>query len=165
MGYRAALLASVIILAAGCSTAPRVPAPDSQQGGAALVRVAVQFIGTPYRFGAAGPDAFDCSGLVFYSHKRIGVSVPRTAAAQHRAAQPVDTDDLKPGDLLFFRIDSRDVDHVAIYAGGGRFIHAPSTGRVVSYAYLDDPYYRKRLVGAGRFWPDRLEGNIAGARR
>ncbi len=155
MSGRALLLASLIFLAAGCASTPKAPPPEIRQRGATVAHVAAQFIGAPYRYGAAGPQAFDCSGLVFYSHDRIGVRVPRTAAEQSRAAQPVDMRDLQPGDLLFFRIDSRKVDHVGIYAGGGRFIHAPGSGRVVSYAYVDDPYYRRRLVGAGRFWAQR----------
>lgn len=148
----------VAILAAGCAGAPRAPEPGravppiGREAGAALVGVAAQFIGTPYRYGGATPQGFDCSGLVYYVHSRIGLTVPRTADQQSRAARAVKLSALEPGDLVFFRLDSRKVDHVGIYAGRGRFIHAPSTGKVVSYAYLDDPYYRKRLVGAGRFW-------------
>lgn len=146
------------ILAAGCAGAPRAPdsggavPPVGREAGAALVGVAAQLIGTPYRYGGASPQGFDCSGLVYYVHGRLGLQVPRTAAQQSRAARTVKLSALQPGDLVFFRVDSRSVDHVGIYAGRGRFIHAPRTGKVVSYAYLDDPYYRKRLVGAGRFW-------------
>ncbi len=59
-------------------------------------------------------------------------------------------DALTPGDLVFFRTSARRVDHVGIYAGEGKFIHAPHAGQVVSYAYLDDPYYRAHFVSAGR---------------
>jgi cell wall-associated NlpC family hydrolase len=62
----------------------------------------------------------------------------------------VKREELTPGDLVFFRTTARRVDHVGIYAGEGRFIHAPRSGHVVSYSYLDDPYYRAHFVSAGR---------------
>ncbi len=61
----------------------------------------------PYRYGGTGPDAFDCSGLVNYAHRQLGVTVPRTAAEQFAAATPVPRRDLRPGDLVFFRLQSR----------------------------------------------------------
>jgi cell wall-associated NlpC family hydrolase len=145
----------LIAAASGCSTAPPAKAPPSQREtgtGEALVRIAAQQIGTPYRFGGDNPHGFDCSGLVFFTHDRLGLEVPRTAAEQSRAAQPVALGALVPGDLVFFRIRGRDVDHVGIYTGRGRFIHAPRSGLVVSYAYLDDPFYHRHFAGAGRFW-------------
>lgn len=146
-----ALIVSLALLLSACSSAPpvRTSAPDL---GALVAREAAQLIGTPYRYGGEDLRGFDCSGLVFYTHDKRGIEVPRTADEQSRAATPVSTDALVPGDLIFFRIRSRRVDHVGIYAGGGRFIHAPSTGQVVSMAYLDDPYYRRHMIGAGRFW-------------
>lgn len=149
-----------LLLLAACSSAPPAPAPTPRpipipaepDLGALVAREAAQLIGTPYRYGGNDPRGFDCSGLVFYTHDKRGIEVPRTADAQSRAAAPVPTDALVPGDLIFFRIGSRKVDHVGIYAGGGRFIHAPSSGQVVSMAYLDDPYYRRHMIGAGRFW-------------
>jgi murein DD-endopeptidase len=144
----AVLLAAALL--AGCSSAPRQP--ESPAGaGAQLVGIATQLIGSPYRYGGTGPREFDCSGLVHFSHEKLGIAVPRTAADQRRAARPVELRELRPGDLVFFRIASRKVDHVGIYAGDGRFIHAPGRGKVVSYAWLEDPYYRSRFVGAGRF--------------
>lgn len=115
------------------------------------MRVASTLIGTPYRYGGEDPSGFDCSGLVHYSFNRLGLKVPRTAAAQRKAASRVQRDELEPGDLVFFRTTRGPVDHVGIYAGEGRFIHSPRAGQVVSYAYLDDPYYRKHFVSAGRF--------------
>lgn len=156
---RALFLVVVLAVAAGCSSAPERSERGASEAipqsgtGYALVQEAMRYIGTPYKYGGDTPaKGFDCSGLVFYTHRLHGLSVPRTAAEQSAAARPVDPDELKPGDLVFFRINSRKVDHVGIYAGKGRFIHAPNKGRVVSFAYLDDPYYRKRLKGAGRFW-------------
>jgi cell wall-associated NlpC family hydrolase len=127
---------------------PAQPAPSA---GEKIVSIAAGMIGTPYRYGGETPKGFDCSGLVFYSFERMGVKVPRTAADQRKAAERVKRDDLELGDLVFFRSSKGRVDHVGIYAGDGRFIHSPNAGRVVSYAYLDDPYYQKHFVSAGRF--------------
>jgi murein DD-endopeptidase len=80
------------------------------------------------------------------------VEIPRTAREQQRAARPVALDSLSPGDLVFFRIRSRHVNHVGIYVGGDRFIHAPRSGGTVSYGNISTGYYHKRFVGAGRFW-------------
>jgi len=155
----------IAFLAGGCSSIPQQPSspPQSREtvgdwrpadvasgAGEQLVRVAAGLIGTPYKFGGDDPRGFDCSGLVFYSFDRLGIEVPRTAADQRRAARSVEPESLTPGDLVFFRTTARRVDHVGIYAGDGRFIHAPRAGAVVSYAYLDDPYYRQHFVSAGR---------------
>jgi len=112
---------------------------------------AIAQVGKPYRYGGADLDGFDCSGLVFFIHRELGVTVPRTAAEQYTASTPVNVRRLEPGDLLFFRTTSRKrVTHVGIYAGGGRFIHAPQTGRDIELRELSDQYYGPRLVGAGR---------------
>jgi cell wall-associated NlpC family hydrolase len=142
---------TAIWLVAACSSAPRVP-ESQENGGGAIVRVAAQLIGTPYHFGGADLQGFDCSGLAVYAHERVGLEIPRTAGEQRRAARPVALDKLSPGDLVFFRIGTRRVNHVGIYAGSGRFIHAPRSGEVVTYGDLTEGYYRKHLVSAGRFW-------------
>jgi cell wall-associated NlpC family hydrolase len=130
----------------------------SQQGvGAAIVQQALAQVGAPYRYGGADPArGFDCSGLVSYAHSRAGIRVPRTAAAQFAAARKVDPGALRAGDLVFFRLvpGSPDVTHVGIYTSQRRFVHAPQTGRNVSEASLDDPYYRERFAGAGRLFAD-----------
>ncbi len=87
-----------------------------------------------------------------FAYLAAGISVPRTTTDQYRAAREVKVGSIEPGDLLFFRIDSREVSHVGIYAGNGRFVHAPKAGRPVETRPLDDPYYRERLAGAGRFY-------------
>jgi len=79
--------------------------------------------------------------------------VPRTAAQQFAAATPVEPRDLRPGDLVFFRLTSRAVSHVGIYAGDNRFVHAPQSGGHVRIASLDDDYYRRHFAGAGRLLP------------
>ncbi|MGR8008830.1 NlpC/P60 family protein [Streptomyces hypolithicus] len=82
-------------------------------------------IGKPYVWGAAGPSSYDCSGLTQGAWKAAGVSLPRTTWDQVKVGSRVPTDDLKPGDLVFFYDD---ISHVGIYIGGGKMIHAPKPG-------------------------------------
>jgi cell wall-associated NlpC family hydrolase len=141
----------IVLLLVGCSSVPHESEPPGD-GGIPIARSAAQLVGAPYHFGGADLQGFDCSGLAVYVYERAGVEIPRTANAQQRAARPVAPDALSPGDLVFFRIHSRHVNHVGIYAGGGRFIHAPHSGETVSYGNLSAGYYHKHFVGAGRFW-------------
>jgi cell wall-associated NlpC family hydrolase len=108
-------------------------------------------VGTPYRYGGASPRGFDCSGLVYYSYRKAGIEVPRTTGDQYHQSDRVTLAGLQPGDLIFFRLSQRKPSHVGIYAGSGRFIHAPSGVKQVSYASLRDPYWDSRVIGAGRF--------------
>jgi cell wall-associated NlpC family hydrolase len=112
--------------------------------------IALQMIGAPYRYGGRTRDGFDCSGLVYFSYQQAGISVPRSSKEQLKATTPIDLDDARRGDLLFFR-NLFKVSHVAIYLGDGRFVHAPSTGKQVSVASMDNSYYREHFVRAGRF--------------
>ncbi|MDB6091048.1 MAG: hypothetical protein JWN85_3832 [Gammaproteobacteria bacterium] len=157
MSLRNTLAVLAMVLFAACSAVSRTP--ESQgEGGAVIARTATQLVGAPYHFGGADLQGFDCSGLALFVHERAGLEIPRTAEAQRRAARPVSLDALSPGDLVFFRIKSRHVNHVGIYAGDGRFIHAPRSGAVVSYGDLHATYYRKHLVSAGRFWNSKASG-------
>jgi cell wall-associated NlpC family hydrolase len=132
--------------------APPPPSPPPISTGNEVAIRALSLIGRPYEFGGNGPTTFDCSGLVRYVHAQIGIVVPRTAAEQYSAARHVSLQSLEPGDLLFFRTKGKRISHVAIYAGEGRFIHAPQTGRPVELRMLDDEFYRPRLAGAGRLF-------------
>jgi cell wall-associated NlpC family hydrolase len=168
MRPRAVFPAAVTVLVATCGALPPrpvavpaapLPAADSAQpgvqadAGTAIVRIAASLIGTRYQFGGADEAGFDCSGLVLYVHERVGLHIPRTAAAQQQAALPVLLRQLAPGDLVFFSSGRRHgINHVGIYAGFGRFIHAPHAGVAVSYADLTSGYYASHLVSAGRFW-------------
>jgi cell wall-associated NlpC family hydrolase len=134
------------------------PMPFAESVGAAaslgseIAIRAISLLGAPYKFGGHGPKAFDCSGLVSFIHDEIGIVVPRTAAEQYRAATPVALDELEPGDLLFFKTRGAGISHVAIYAGSNRFVHAPQTGQAIELRTLEDGYYKRRLVGAGRLF-------------
>jgi cell wall-associated NlpC family hydrolase len=93
--------------------------------------------GKPYRWGAAGPNSFDCSGLVQYVYKRLGVALPRTTYAQYAAAVHIPRSQLRPGDLIF--VDG--LGHVGIYAGFGFIWHAPHTGDRVRLSLIWDRHY------------------------
>jgi cell wall-associated NlpC family hydrolase len=147
----AGVLAAATLALTGCAGhAPRSsPQPDT---GATIAALAVSLVGAAYQFGGADARGFDCSGLALYVHERVGLTIPRTASEQRRAARAVPLGELAPGDLVFFHIHARGVDHVGIYAGSGRFIHARRAGGAVAYGDLSEGYYRARLVSAGRFW-------------
>ncbi|MFG1806538.1 NlpC/P60 family protein [Streptomyces sp. NPDC049040] len=108
-----------------------LPALPAASGRAALaVAAARQALGSPYVWGATGPNSFDCSGLMQYAYGRAGVALPRTSQEQMKAGERVPLDQARPGDLVIYRGDA---SHVAMYVGGGRVIHAPYPGARVRY--------------------------------
>lgn len=113
-----------------------------------VVRMALRFLGVPYVWGGTSPLGFDCSGLVQYIYRRLGVYLPRTTYEQFRAGRAVDLGRLKPGDVLFFYPSYAGPEHEGVYIGGGHFIAAPHTGANVSVYALAN-YVRP--VGARRF--------------
>jgi len=119
-------------------------APPSHYGG--VVGVAMAQLGKPYVYGTAGPDTFDCSGLVVYAFAAMGVSLPHSTYALWNVGVYVSRDQLQPGDLIFFD----GLGHMGIYIGGGQFIHAPHTGTVVQIANLNEGWYAATYVGARR---------------
>jgi cell wall-associated NlpC family hydrolase len=117
-----------------------------------MAMAAKKMVGVPYRWGGTTPSGFDCSGLVYYAYRKVGLNVPRTTWAQYQGVKRVHPAGLRVGDLLFFRLSGRRVSHVGIYLGRNQFVHAPSTGSRVSYAHLTMPFWRQRFVGAGRLY-------------
>lgn len=107
-------------------------------------------LGKQYQWGAAGPDKFDCSGLVMYVYNELGVPLPRVSRQQASAGYHVDRKDLVPGDLVFFKLNGSRIDHVGIYVGGSRFVHAPRRYMPVRTDSLNDAYWRRRYRGARR---------------
>lgn len=103
----------------------------------------------PYRFGGQAPSGFDCSGLVHYSYLHAGKPVPRTTRQLWNHTDAVSRSDLQRGDLLFFEIDGK-MQHVGMYIGDDRFVHAPSSGKRVQVASLDWDFYSDALLRAGR---------------
>ncbi|MEW8028166.1 MAG: C40 family peptidase [Candidatus Thiodiazotropha sp.] len=115
-----------------------------------MVKIAESLKGAPYRYGGVTPKGFDCSGLVHYAYLKVGMTIPRTTQDLYRVTQRLPIEKAKPGDLLFFKINSRKLSHVALYAGDGRFIHASIGRNRVTDGSLDDPYWSDRLIGIGR---------------
>ncbi|MEH0576300.1 MULTISPECIES: NlpC/P60 family protein [Streptomyces] len=108
-------------------------APNSRA--AAAVSYAYSKLGSPYVWGATGPNAFDCSGLVLASYRSAGVSLPRTTYAQIGAGQRISRSELLPGDLVFFYSG---ITHVGLYIGNGQMIHAPNPSAPVRVAPIDE---------------------------
>ena len=124
---------------------------------ARAVALARSRIGAPYVWGAEGPDAFDCSGLVFWVYTQLGVQVPRIAQPQFEWALPIEPSQLQPGDLVFFENTyptSDPISHVAIYVGNGTTVMATDTGDFVREASLSNPYWSAHFAAAGRppYW-------------
>ncbi|MDO9557278.1 MAG: NlpC/P60 family protein [Coriobacteriia bacterium] len=104
-----------------------------------VVSIAKSKLGAPYVWGAAGPNAFDCSGFTMWVYARVGVSLPHSSRSQISCGQRVSRANLAPGDLVFFGTSV--IHHVGIYVGGGMYIHAPHTGDVVRIASMDRSDY------------------------
>jgi len=109
-------------------------------------------IGTPYIYGGNNPKrGLDCSSLMQFIHKQaLGVSIPRTAAQQRKRSKTISYSNLQPGDMLFFKIDRRN-NHVGIYIGEGKFIHASSSNKRATIASMNLPYWKKRFVKFGSY--------------
>lgn len=108
-----------------------------------IVSIATQQLGKPYVWGATGPNSFDCSGLVQYVYKQIGINLPRTTYQQEYQGKAVSLNELQPGDLLFWG-NYGSAYHVAIYIGNGNFIQAPTSGQSVKITNMN--YYRPNFA-------------------
>ena len=137
--------------AAKSAVSAKAPAEKTAKSGNALVDTAKQYLGTPYVWGGASPNGFDCSRLMQYAYKQNGISIPRTAREQFKAGRSVATENLMPGDLVFFKGakgSAASPGHVGMYIGNGQYIQAPKTGDVVKISRLSG---RSDYVGARRF--------------
>ncbi|MCY1259990.1 Murein DD-endopeptidase MepH [compost metagenome] len=146
----------------GASLLTVAPKPGIQDNTDAhhVTKLAYRMIGIPYRWGGMSPKrGFDCSGLVNYVFKDVDeVDLPRTARAifNQKGNPRVDRDKLQPGDLVFFRIRSRSVDHIGIYVGNDQFIHAPRRGKNVRVSDLNGKYWKRHYLAAKRVLPETL---------
>jgi cell wall-associated NlpC family hydrolase len=120
-----------------------LPFAAPKSSGEVALDAALSKVGSPYVYGAAGPNSFDCSGLVQWSYRQAGVELPRTSGAQLAAGSPVSVDDLQPGDLVSFYGGG----HSGLYAGDGNVVHAATSGTPVQVA----PISSMPIAGARRF--------------
>jgi cell wall-associated NlpC family hydrolase len=133
----------------GVPAAPvAVAAPAVAPNAAAQIAVdtALAQVGKPYVWGGAGPNSYDCSGLVQFAYAAAGVSLPHSSSMQSTLGTPVSIADLQPGDLVFFYSP---VSHVGMYIGNGQMVHASTSGqpvKVVDLAYMPDFNSARRIV-------------------
>lgn len=107
-------------------------------------------LGKPYRYGHAGPNAFDCSGLTSYIYGKLGINLSRSSRDQVNHGVKVAKKDLQYGDLVFFAKNGKTINHVGIYVGDGNFVHAPQAGKVVSITTLMSGYHSNTYFTARR---------------
>lgn len=115
-----------------------------------MVITARRFLGIPYLWGGTdAQDGFDCSGLTMVTYRLNGLKLPRTSRDQFCAGKPVEQNQLRKGDLVFFATTGgTTISHVGLYIGDGKFIHAPRRGKDVCITSLSSRYYQKRYMGA-----------------
>lgn len=119
-----------------------------------ILKTAQSFIGIPYRWGGTSPEeGFDCSGLTMAVYRLNGLDLPRSSREQYKIGDIIHRKELARGDLVFFASSTsrKRVTHVGIYAGYGRFIHAPGKGKKICYGTLSSPYFSGRYVGGRRY--------------
>ncbi|MGB3354385.1 MAG: peptidoglycan hydrolase RipC [Mycobacterium sp.] len=134
--------ANLAIMALPEAIAPAGPGPSNAPGGAAVVQAALTRVGAPYSWGATGPDAFDCSGLIKWAFLQNGKSLPRSSQALAAGGQPVATAEVQPGDIVTFYSDA---SHAGIYIGDGNMVHASTYGTPVKVAPISSaPIYNVR---------------------
>ncbi len=126
-------------------------APTSPSLVKTVLQRAFSLLGTPYRWGGSSPESgFDCSGLVGYVFRTIGIDLPRVSRAMaDEGTKVASRDALAEGDLVFFGKRGR-IDHVGIYIGEGKFLHAPRTGRDVTVSSLTSGYWAQKYLEARR---------------
>jgi cell wall-associated NlpC family hydrolase len=132
---------------------PKQPLPQEtprEDFASRAVRLARQQLGKMYQWGAQGPDRFDCSGLVYFVYGQLGVSMPRVSSRQAGFGQEISRDSIRPGDLLYFNTSGRGINHVGIYVGNAKFIHAPRKGMPVRTDSLHNGWWKQKYRGARR---------------
>lgn len=122
-----------------------------------IIDYASKYLGRPYRRGAKGPSSFDCSGFTSYIFRNFDIALSPSSRDQYLQGESISTDDIRPGDLLFFagRRGGKTVGHVAMAVdvddnGKVKFIHAATSGGIRHDTWPDGGYYSKRFIGARR---------------
>lgn len=129
------------------------PAKEAKEMGVIAARTAERFVGIPYKWGGDNVvDGMDCSGFVRAVYNLCGLSIPRTSREQFTAGDLIVKEDLKDGDLVFFGASVDAINHVGIYVGNGRFVHAPRRGEEIKVSTVNESYFEKRFIGARRYF-------------
>lgn len=135
---------------------PQAPAKvatvtPARSGGATITTAASRFLGIRYVHGGTSSGGLDCSGFTMRVFQQMGISLPRTAAAQYRTGIAVSSRNLRTGDLVFFNTTGRVASHVGIYLGNGMMANANSAyGRTMVEPLFSNPYWASRYIGARR---------------
>lgn len=145
-------LGFLILLLGACATPGRTPEHISGARMNDVALYALSLADTPYRYGgSSGDNGFDCSGFVQHVYlNTLGIKLPRTSTEISRVGEPLDSDQLHPGDLVFFNTRQQPFSHVGIYVGEERFVHSPSSGKAIMMASMREKYWRSRYNGARR---------------
>ena len=136
---------------AKAETPAKTTSPANAAMGARIIAEAEKYIGVRYVYGGTSPSGFDCSGLVQYALKNVGISVNRSSRDQYKNGVAVARGDLQAGDLVFFS-KGGSITHVGIYAGNDKVIHSPSAGHTVCYTTLSHMCSYSTYVGARRVY-------------
>lgn len=166
MKLRSAALIFLALLFTACSSGPnrrpatnnakpptltseRLRIQDTRQANE-IVLFSLGLLDTGYRFGGKNPEAgLDCSGMVGYVvEQATGLRLPHNAAKIAAQTRPIEKNELRPADLVFFNTSGQSFSHMGIYLGDGKFIHAPSSGGRVRVDQLESAYFANRFSGA-----------------
>ena len=140
----ASFLAFLLLLSASCAP-KKIRIYDIPEGVRSdIVQIALAQQGKKYRSGNKGPDYFDCSGLVYFTYRQAGISVPKTAESQGRYGAEISRESVQPGDLVLFKIKGD--DHIGIMINRNEFIHS-SRSKGVGVDSLNSSYWRRYIVG------------------
>jgi cell wall-associated NlpC family hydrolase len=122
--------------------------------GQQVVRQALRYKGTHYKFGGTNPKGLDCSGLISRVWTDLKMKkIPRASSALYNSGKPVSLAELRPGDLVFFKNTYKPgISHVGVYAGSNKFVHAANHRKGVTITRLSDPYYQLHYAGARRLY-------------
>ncbi|MBN2378531.1 C40 family peptidase [candidate division WOR-3 bacterium] len=145
-GFALILVGGMAVLS-GCVSRYSIRTPERD----ALVAEIHRFKGTPYRYGGSTPKGTDCSGFTMTVFKRFGVNLPHGAYSQSKMGKPIRRQELKMGDLVFFKTGrNKKINHVGIYLWDGKMAHASSSYGVVVVTWVGNSYWEKRFAGARR---------------
>jgi len=160
-GLREGVAGVIAVALVGCAGAPppkptvSIPITHTQQAAtpaqAQVIKVAQSLLGTPYAYGGTTPKGFDCNGFIYYVYQTAaGIELPRATQGLSQIGRPIETTDLRPADIVYFKIDRSLSLHAGIYLGDGQFIHAPSSNGQVNIQSLSTDYWQARYLGARR---------------